>query len=699
MTSLGLDSETLNGSFNDEAEYVNHEFTGPENEKVIEVNVVDGDSNVCSSYDCNDVVNSEIGQQVHMFDSEGEIDTDSSGDEQEFHFNLNSNDEVFAIREGDGGGASPSVTHSAQRFRDEISEWVVQYQIKHSSVDALLKIFTLLPGFEKLGLPKTCRTLLQTIRQTPLRLVSPGHYYHFGITESIELLLKRLNVDRVDNDIIKIQFNVDGIPIAKSSESCLWPILGLIERIDGSVPFPVGIYHGYGKPKDPNEFLYDFVREVCLLQQIGFVYNGRKIDVEVSGFLCDAPAMAFIKCIKSHTGYYSCSKCTVKGEWAGRVVFLNEEKGEKRTDATFRNRAHVKHHNNESSSLELLGVDMIHGFPLDYMHLVCLGIMRKMLWYWIHGPLNVRMGRLRIEKISERLLDVSCYIPREFVRKPRGFNELARWKATEFRQFLLYTGPVVLKGILPSHLYGHFLTLHSAIKILVSKELCQRENTYAKSLLNHFVDHCQRFYGDTFMSYNSHNLRHLADDVLMRGHLDTFSCFPFENYLYKLKHLIRKHEKPLPQVVRRLQEFANHMRLEVTTSSLGNPLLKRKHTDGPVPSGFRGQQYREVHLRDFVLKSDSVKDCHVYLKDLDVVKVTNFFEVDSRIFFTGRKYVYRDNVFTLPCESSRFNVFLLWGLDSLNWWPLDSILCKALVIPCGKRHKCAAFPLLMSKNY
>lgn len=199
------------------------------------------------------------------------------------------------------------------------------------------KVFTLLPGFEKLGLPKTCRTLLQTIRQNPLRLVSPGHYYHFGITESIELLLKRLNVDRVDNDIVKIQFNVDGIPIAKSSESCLWPILGLIEQTDGSVPFSVEIYHGYGKPKDPNEFLYDFVREMCLLQQTGFVYNGRKIDIEVSGFLCDAPAKAFTICIKSHTGYYSCSKCTVKGDWAGRVVFLNEERGEKRTDATFRN--------------------------------------------------------------------------------------------------------------------------------------------------------------------------------------------------------------------------------------------------------------------------------------------------------------------------------------------------------------------------
>ncbi|KAL0147026.1 hypothetical protein M9458_057550, partial [Cirrhinus mrigala] len=34
-----------------------------------------------------------------------------------------------------------------------------------------------------------------------------------------------------------------------------------------------------------------------------------------------------------------------------------------------------------------------------------------------------------------------------------------RWKATEFRQFLLYTGPVVLCSVLRESSYHHFLTL------------------------------------------------------------------------------------------------------------------------------------------------------------------------------------------------------------------------------------------------
>lgn len=54
---------------------------------------------------------------------------------------------------------------------------------------------------------------------------------------------------------------------------------------------------------------------------------------------------------------------------------------------------------------------------------------------------------------------MSKYITKEFVRKPRDMTDVDRWKGTELRQFLLYTGPIVLLDILPTHMYIHFLTL------------------------------------------------------------------------------------------------------------------------------------------------------------------------------------------------------------------------------------------------
>lgn len=48
-------------------------------------------------------------------------------------------------------------------------------------------------------------------------------------------------------------------------------------------------------------------------------------------------------------------------------------------------------------------------------------------------------------------------IPSEFARRPRSINEVKLWKAVEFRNFLLYTGPIVLRYILKKDLYDHFM--------------------------------------------------------------------------------------------------------------------------------------------------------------------------------------------------------------------------------------------------
>lgn len=51
---------------------------------------------------------------------------------------------------------------------------------------------------------------------------------------------------------------------------------------------------------------------------------------------------------------------------------------ELRTDDNFRKRKQSKHHQEESSPLELLPIDMIKCFPIsDLLHLLDLGIMKK----------------------------------------------------------------------------------------------------------------------------------------------------------------------------------------------------------------------------------------------------------------------------------------------------------------------------------
>ena len=104
---------------------------------------------------------------------------------------------------------------------------------------------------------------------------------------------------------------------------------------------------------------------------------------------------------------------------------------------------------------------MVTQFPIDYMHLVCLGVMKRILIMWIKGSRD-------IGEISNQMVALKDFIPCEFARKPRSMKDIDRRKATEFRQFLLYTGPVVLSQILYPNLYKHFLLLFVGIHILIN---------------------------------------------------------------------------------------------------------------------------------------------------------------------------------------------------------------------------------------
>ena len=83
------------------------------------------------------------------------------------------------------------------------------------------------------------------------------------------------------------------------------------------------------------------------------------------------------------------------------------------------------------------------------------------------GPNTCRLSLRQRNDISERLVALNGKMPSDFSRQPRSLTELDRWKATEFRQFLLYTGPIVLQGIVSEEMYSHFLTLHVGFSIML----------------------------------------------------------------------------------------------------------------------------------------------------------------------------------------------------------------------------------------
>lgn len=101
------------------------------------------------------------------------------------------------------------------------------------------------------------------------------------------------------------------------------------------------------------------------------------------------------------------------------------------------------------------------------MHLICLGVVRRLINLWVNGPRSCKLSQSTPTNISDRLSGIVSFIPREFSRKPRSLLDDKIWKATELRMFLVYTGPVVLKGFLPSNLYFNLLNFSVAVRILI----------------------------------------------------------------------------------------------------------------------------------------------------------------------------------------------------------------------------------------
>lgn len=108
-----------------------------------------------------------------------------------------------------------------------------------------------------------------------------------------------------------------------------------------------------------------------------------------------------------------------------------------RTDASFDAMENVDHHK-AVSPLSQLEIGLVSSFPLDYMHLVCLGLVRRLLIRWKDRSSPQRLMIRSVNELSSCLAQAQSFWTTEFNRRPRSLSDIDRWKATEFHQFLLY---------------------------------------------------------------------------------------------------------------------------------------------------------------------------------------------------------------------------------------------------------------------
>jgi len=263
------------------------------------------------------------------------------------------------------------------------------------------------------------------------------------------------------------------------------------------------------------------------------------------------------------------------------------------------------------------------------MHLICLGVMKKLINLWLgKGPVNSRIPSWKCKTLTKSLLQLKTCITRDFCRKPRPIQDVCRWKATEFRQFLLYTGPIVLEEILNEECYNNFLALHISMRILLSDNNQQLLH-YTHNLLKYFVKSFQYIYGAHFISHNVHGILHLCDDYERHGPLDTCSTFPFENYMKVLKKMLHKNEKPLQQVIRRYNELCKNESIQ--------------------PISHNERKY-----------SNQKPDCFILTNSNEIVQIIELIKSsDKTTVLIGKIFEEKKDLFIKPLKSSILNIFVI----------------------------------------
>ncbi|XP_070384800.1 uncharacterized protein [Dermacentor albipictus] len=262
-------------------------------------------------------------------------------------------------------------------IRQMLQAWAAESRCPQAAVTSLLAVLRSHSCLS--SLPSSARALLQTPKRVlTIKELGGGKFHHFGLEAGLRQTLhggEHLPAE------LSLSFNIDGLPLAKSSRDQLWIILGRIQNFEDGEPFVVSLFFGKTKPQDANEFLQCFVEETKKLLVEGLSVHDASVPVKLHSIICDAPAKAFVLYIRSHTAYSSCTKCTVKGMYrAGRVCFPTFA-NTLRTDNSFCNQSQEQHHTGRSI-LQELPIDMIKDLPLDYMHLVCLGVMQELLVLW-----------------------------------------------------------------------------------------------------------------------------------------------------------------------------------------------------------------------------------------------------------------------------------------------------------------------------
>lgn len=362
-------------------------------------------------------------------------------------------------------------------------------------------------------------------------------------------------IDEANPGSINLTFvmNTDGAKVFESSNSSFWPVLLYQNFLSPSVRFVpnnilvVALHFGDSKP-NMSDFLLPLIKELIQLQKSGIIIESVAKDNVFKPFIsncsCDLLAKAPVQAFLQFNGGTACGYCLHPG------ISVINEKNKKQCRYVNRNIPEtLRTHKNVLMTLQklrqskkgdvidgikgispLIGLkcfDLVHGFSIDYMHCITIGITQTLFGLWMDSKNHQKPFYIDKENraiLNHRILSIKP--PSWITRKPRAIT--ASLKANEKRHLLLFYLRFCLSNVLSKKYVDHFQLLSAGTYLLLQKSISQEEHEKACRMLRQFADEFENYYGKHHVTMNVHLLRHIGDEVKYSGPLWAQSLFGFE---------------------------------------------------------------------------------------------------------------------------------------------------------------------------
>jgi len=341
----------------------------------------------------------------------------------------------------------------------------------------------------------------------------------------------------------------------------------------------VALWIGKKKP-DFNTFLTPFVDQCNLLFEEGITWCHRDTQItsklHVKTVAADSVASCMLQGIKQFNGFYSCPFCYIKGEkfdmesGGHKMIFLPSDNPERTNDSflsdleklqnnlsskKFKKTKEPLHVNGVQAASPLVGLqdyNMVKGFVVDYMHTGILGVLRTytlMLLDSKNSEQEYYLGNDQKKKIVDMFM--RCKVPYEVNRSTRDLDEIAYWKANEWKTWLIVCIPI-LRGILLDQYLDHLNKFVVALSLLLGDKISPDQINEAEQLLKEFCYEAPDLFGKQVCTFNMHLLFHFAQCVRDWGPLWAYSLFQYENANGEMTKLLNGTRQVGMQIVKKV---------------------------------------------------------------------------------------------------------------------------------------------------